>query len=399
MASIERRERLDPEGKTRVTWRVRWREPDGRQRARSFARKVDAERHRSTVAADLVRGQYKDPDAGKETFQAYATEWLDAQTFDITSHEVVERSLRLHAFPVLGSKQLRHIKPSTVQAWLRGLDGLSSTYVRMVFGNVSSVFAAAVDDDLITKNPCRARSVRTPKREPARVIPWEQERVHAVRGALPERYKIAATLAAGLGLRQGEVFGLSVDDVDFLRGVVKVQRQVRQFANGSMAFRSPKGKKDRTIPLPESVRDSLAAHLAAFPPSAVTLPWQMPEGRPVTVRLVLATPQRRPLERKHFNERVWARALRTAGVESRRDNGMHALRHFFASVLLDAGESVKAVSDYLGHTDPGFTLRTYTHLLPTSHERTRRAVDAVLGVPDVYRGSDDGESAQVSGQM
>jgi integrase len=35
---------------------------------------------------------------------------------------------------------------------------------------------------------------------------------------------------------------------------------------------------------------------------------------------------------------------------------------------------VKAVSEYLGHTDPGFTLRTYTHLLPTSHERTRRAV-------------------------
>jgi integrase len=43
---------------------------------------------------------------------------------------------------------------------------------------------------------------------------------------------------------------------------------------------------------------------------------------------------------------------------------MHALRHFYASVLLDAGESIKAVSEYLGHSDPGFTLRTYTHLLP-----------------------------------
>ena len=49
-----------------------------------------------------------------------------------------------------------------------------------------------------------------------------------------------------------------------------------------------------------------------------------------------------------------------------------------ASVLLDAGESVKALAQYLGHSDPGFTLRVYTHLMPTSHERTRRAVYAFL---------------------
>ena len=54
---------------------------------------------------------------------------------------------------------------------------------------------------------------------------------------------------------------------------------------------------------------------------------------------------------------------------------MHALRHHYASVLLDAGESIKAVSEYLGHADAGFTLRTYTHLMPASDERTRKAVD------------------------
>ena len=64
-----------------------------------------------------------------------------------------------------------------------------------------------------------------------------------------------------------------------------------------------------------------------------------------------------------------------AGVEPRRDNGMHALRHYYASVLLDGGENIKAVSAYLGHSDAGFTLRTYTHLMPQSAERTRSAVD------------------------
>jgi integrase len=57
---------------------------------------------------------------------------------------------------------------------------------------------------------------------------------------------------------------------------------------------------------------------------------------------------------------------------------MHALRHWYASVLLDAGESIRAVSEYLGHSDPGFTLRTYTHLMPSSTERTRAAVDAAF---------------------
>jgi len=68
----------------------------------------------------------------------------------------------------------------------------------MIFGNLSSVFNAAVDDGLIVRNPCRAGSVRVPKREARRVVPWTAERVGAVHDALPERYRIAATLAAGL---------------------------------------------------------------------------------------------------------------------------------------------------------------------------------------------------------
>jgi integrase len=62
---------------------------------------------------------------------------------------------------------------------------------------------------------------------------------------------------------------------------------------------------------------------------------------------------------------------------------MHALRHFYASALLDAGESIKTVAAYLGHSDPGFTLRVYTHLMPASEERTRKAVDELFGGPPV----------------
>jgi integrase len=53
-------------------------------------------------------------------------------------------------------------------------------------------------------------------------------------------------------------------------------------------------------------------------------------------------------------------------------------------VLLDAGESIKALSGYLGHADPGFTLRVYTHLLPASEDRTRRAIDAAFADDPLY---------------
>lgn len=62
------------------------------------------------------------------------------------------------------------------------------------------------------------------------------------------------------------------------------------------------------------------------------------------------------------------------------DDGTHALRHAYASVLLDAGETVKALAGYVGHSGPGFTLRTYTHVMPASAARTRRAIDQALAL-------------------
>lgn len=64
--------------------------------------------------------------------------------------------------------------------------------------------------------------------------------------------------------------------------------------------------------------------------------------------------------------------------ESALEHGMHALRHFYASALLDVGENIKAVSEYLGHADPVLTLRVYAHLMPDSRQRARRDIDTVF---------------------
>jgi hypothetical protein len=68
-----------------------------------------------------------------------------------------------------------------------------------------------------------------------------------------------------------------------------------------------------------------------------------------------------------------------------RENGMHTLRRFSASVRLDAGENIKALAEYLGRSDPGLTLRVYAHPLPSSQELIRKAVDAVFGPTKTLR--------------
>jgi len=101
--------------------------------------------------------------------------------------------------------------------------------------------------------------------------------------------------------------------------------------------------------------------------------------------LVFTSREHKPPNRNYFNSHVWRPALLAADVEPCRANGMHALRHFYASVLIDAGESVKAVAEYLGHADPGFTLRVYAHLFPSSEDRARHAVDRMLGAGGIGR--------------
>ena len=60
---------------------------------------------------------------------------------------------------------------------------------------------------------------------------------------------------------------------------------------------------------------------------------------------------------------------------------MHALRHAYASLLIAAGESVKVVSERLGHTNAAMTLNVYSHLFPDSEEKTRKAIDDAFAKP------------------
>lgn len=110
-------------------------------------------------------------------------------------------------------------------------------------------------------------------------------------------------------------------------------------------------------------------------------------GQPVAKRLIFSGPNGGHVRRTSLNEDHWKPALASVGVIPKakrrehaapRERGMHALRHFYASVPLDTGESIKAVSEYLGHSDPGLTLQVYAHLMPSSRDRARKALSQAL---------------------
>ncbi|MBW0116353.1 tyrosine-type recombinase/integrase [Pseudonocardia abyssalis] len=358
-------------------WIVRWRDHAGEDRKQFFDRKSDAEQAAARLDTELARRTYIDPRAGEIAFRDYAEQWRLGQFADPNTAYQVRARLQLHVYPKLGNLALQVITPSHIRSWLRGLT-VSLSYQRTLFANVSQIFTAAVADDILAKNPCANRTVRKPVADPQQIVPWTARQVTEVHRALPDRYAILALLAAGTGLRQGEMLALSAADIDLDRRSLQVRRQIKLTPGNQPYFALPKGRKIRTVPLPDSMRDALAEHLARFPARSVTLGWDGTEGKPTTAELILTTRERKPVNRHYFNAKIWKPALTAAGIAPTRENGCHSLRHYYASVLLDGGESIKTVSERLGHADPGFTLRTYTHLLPQSDTRTRDIIDTAF---------------------
>jgi integrase len=351
----------------RDRWQVRWRGDDGRQRAKVFAKKVDADRFASTTEHQLATGSYIDPNAGRATFAEVTEAWLDTRVWRPSSEAQARSLLTNHVLPVLGRRPIASIRPSEVQALVKGLgERLAPATVWSAYKWTASIFTSAVDDRLIAASPC-SRSIRLPKTEPTQVVPLTVEQVSAITTAMPERYRALVTFMAGVGVRQSEAFGVTLDRVDFLRRQVTVDRQLLTPSSGGPPEFAPLKTEAsyRTVPLPDVVLDALAAHLTRWPVDR--------EG------LVFTSERGEPIARAAFR-RAWRTAVTAAGVEA---TG-HDLRHFYASLLIRHGESPKVVAARLGHASAAMTLNVYSHLWPDSDERTRQAVDAVLAAGDVH---------------
>ncbi len=350
-------------------WLAIWQAPDGQEKTRAFATKTAAQHHGARMEADAERGLYVDPKAARTLVRTYAEQWEANQIGSAATVRIVDNALRLHILPPLGGRQIATVRRSDVQALVKSMTGdYAPGTVRNVYEVAARMFAAAADDKLIADTPCR--KITLPAMPADEVVPLTVEQVGALADAVPARYRALVVFLAGSGLRIGEALGLRVADVDFLRRTVRVERQ--RYQNGSVG--PTKGRRSRTVPLGQVAVDELAAHLAAYPSGEWLFTTE--RGDPLLYRAWKA---------------VWQAARTAAKV----DANTHGLRHFFASMLIGGGASVKQVQRVLGHSSPVITLRTYAHLWPDEEDRTRSVADAALA--NLRRNRDgtgnDGESS------
>ncbi|WP_409473369.1 site-specific integrase [Streptomyces sp. HC307] len=219
-----------------------------------------------------------DPRDGSITLADYiAMHWAPGAGGAPKTQNNRERRARLHIVPHLGELPLKSITASELRSCIAKLEATVSSvdYRRGILSELSSILEAAVDDNRLARNPMHAKSVRWPRASKERREAWSLETALRVRDVTSPRNRIAVVLGLGCGLRQGEVFGLSPEDIDYARGVLHVRRQV-QAVGGKLYFALPKGAKTRTVDMPSSVAEELKRHIESFPPVGVELPWERP---------------------------------------------------------------------------------------------------------------------------
>jgi len=360
--------------KTGTSYRVRWRE-GGRNRARSFDTRRDAQRWDLEVRRRAQLGTLHLLDAGTETLDEYVTTtW--APTYGSTLAPRTRRNYaRLydaHVAPTIGSTPLQALTAEQIGRWQsdRLAQGAGPVAVRRSLELLGSILQRAHEAGRIATNPARAvRKARLPRREEVRPIApaaVERMREYLLAGGSGHPHRDAALISvlAYSGLRPGEALGLKWGDIGDT--TLLVQRSI------ALGEESPtKTGRTRSVRLLPPLRADLAV-------------WRLASGRPPASALVFPAQAGGPWGETGYQawrRRAFARAAAAAGVDRAHP---YALRHSFASLLLHERRSVVYVAKQLGH-GPQLTLNTYAHVVDAlddepgmdAEQAIRRARDEV----------------------
>ncbi len=187
----------DDEGRTAVRYEATYHDRNGKRHRRMFDLKRDAQRWLDEQTTGLVTGQWADPRAGKETFQAYAERWRTRQVHAPNTQDAFERILRVHVYPHIGGMRLDAVAPADIQELVRGWSGSAApTTVEARYTIMATVFRGAIRDRILPASPCV--DVRLPRIEPkSALVPITTEDVLRLHDALPPRYRTFVILGAG----------------------------------------------------------------------------------------------------------------------------------------------------------------------------------------------------------
>jgi integrase len=281
-----------------------------------------------------------------ETFAEVAATYMKeiAPQLSIATVRQRQSHLRAHLLPRFGSMALMAIDVQTLQRFVTGLAGSRKSTLN-ILGTINAVLSYAKKCNIrVPELPVGSLTIAG-DRDGAEAVYFKRGDTRQIIQMAREPYKTMFTLAAVSGLRAGELFGLTVDSIDFDRLLVYPRKQAD---DRTRELRDLKTKRSRTpVPITEDtavvLRDYLKHH------------WkENPQG--------LLFPNRRGLPRKRANVvkfGLWP-ILRKLGLPTHKA-GMHAFRHGLGTALANAGVSPAVVQLTLRHTDIKTTLRFYVH--------------------------------------
>lgn len=237
--------------------------------------------------------------------------------------------------------------------------GLAASYIRSLHRLFHMCLDRAVKERLIPFNPSddcilpkdERQEMKTLKPEDVKKYLDEARR----RDVLPMFFLELCT-----GLRKGELIALLWTDLDMERKTISITKQGSRQKGGGVKVTRPKTATSiRTESIPQAAIDLLISEHEKHPDN----PYMFPS--PVTGGMYYPD----AISRLH------TKILASAGLEHIR---FHDLRHTFASTALQNGVDIRTVSSMLGHADPGFTLRTYTHTMNRVQEQAAQTIGEVL---------------------
>jgi len=268
-----------------------------------------------------------------------------------------------HLVPALGARPIASITPLDVQRVVNEMaKNHAPATVRTNYGVLRAILNAAVAADLIARSPCRGVHLPAAQRPSIRFLSADElERLAA---ATPAEYRPMIYLGGVLGLRCSEVAGLRVRRLNFFRETLEVAETIADVAGKPIRADVKSPASRRTLTIPPVLVAMLSEHLKRRGLSAAD-----PDA------LVFVAPRGGPLRAANFRRRVWASAIKRAGLDGLT---FHGLRHTSVGLMIEVGAHIEAIKQRLGHSSIRVTSDTYGALLPAVDASVTLALDGLV---------------------
>ena len=298
-------------------------------------------------------------------FSKVAEEWLEHKkpNVRITTWETFQGNINTH-FSELADLKIGLIDTATVEKWIGGrqADGMNINTLRKLIVALNQIMSYAVRHKYADHNPVTdAERPRDQGQEPEhdKIFVLKPDEIKKLLEKTEgQKYQLLFRMAIFTGMRQGELLGLKWSDIDWSNKQVHVQRT---FTKGHF-FDTKTKTSNRRIDLGPVLILELKKWKLACPPNDLGLVFSNGMGQPMNYSNMM---------NRHFFP-----ALKAAGLARIR---FHDLRHTYASLMIDQGESIKYIQTQLGHSSPMVTLNVYAHLMNSTNQAAAcRLEDAVF---------------------